>query len=195
MGAIMHAANYKFWQTVKERYPSFFTNAFVAEFGSYNVNGSVRPLFSNCTYVGIDWRPGPNVDVVGLAHQVKLPYNLFDTVISASMLEHDPYWKLSLTTMIRYLAPSGILLLSWGAAENPQHELETAPDGCFHALPAGPVLLELHRQGIHLAEFHYEDLLNFDGIVPGGVCLVGFKDKLISKYHSIDSLRTADIVI
>ena len=31
----------------------------VCEFGSYNVNGSARPLFVGCEkYVGIDTRPG-----------------------------------------------------------------------------------------------------------------------------------------
>ena len=36
-------------------------------------------------YIGLDWRPGPGVDVVGLVHEYQ-PGRLFDTVISTEML-------------------------------------------------------------------------------------------------------------
>ncbi len=55
-----------------------------AEFGSFNVNGTVRILFDCDHYVGIDWIAGPCVDVVSLAHEVNFQYQ-FDTIITASM--------------------------------------------------------------------------------------------------------------
>ena len=43
----------------------------VLECGSYNVNGSVRDLFAVREYIGLDWRPGPGVDVVNLVHEYR----------------------------------------------------------------------------------------------------------------------------
>jgi len=49
----------------------------VLEVGSYDVNGSVRPLFKNRqrfpSYTGIDMREGPGVDMVGVASD--LPFD------------------------------------------------------------------------------------------------------------------------
>ena len=33
----------------------------VVEFGSYNVNGTLRPIFGNAKYIGIDMPAGPGV--------------------------------------------------------------------------------------------------------------------------------------
>lgn len=153
----MHKANLLWWAHCAEKYAPWFVGPNrVAEFGSLNVNGSVRQFFSGQReYVGIDWRKGPNVDVVSLAHRVKLEPG-YDTIISASMLEHDPYWEKSLERMVKHLAPHGGLFLSWGAARNNPHRFETAPDGLFHSLPAGKLLRALEALGLYVHEFRYE---------------------------------------
>lgn len=143
--------------------------------------GSVRNYFPNyMEYIGVDWRPGPNVNVVCMAKDMQFDHQ-FDVVISASMLEHDPTWQESLTRMVQYLKPDGIFLLSWGAAKNHPHCLETSVDNKFHALKSGLVLNELEHLGIYVHEFHYEaklpyvkkgDLKRHSGF--GEVCLVGF---------------------
>ena len=98
-------------------------DALVLEVGSYNVNGSVRDHFHNfSSYTGVDFRPGPNVDEVCLAHDMDFDVK-FDVVISSSMLEHDRHWRDSITNMESHLKDDVILLLSWGAANNDPHGL------------------------------------------------------------------------
>jgi SAM-dependent methyltransferase len=184
----MHTANRKFWRYCQRKYARYFKGQVnVLEVGSQNVNGSVREYFKkaksrNKTYIGVDWRAGPGVDVICLAHNMVFDKK-FDVVISCSMLEHDPNWGKSLVSMIQYLKEDGILLLSWGAALNPPHCLETATDNQFHGLPAEYVIDIVQQNGIYIHEFRYEGLLSFttkrDYVSPGGmgeVCLVGFKD-------------------
>ena len=63
----------------------------VCEFGSRDVNGSIRALFPGTRYVGVDGQPGPGVDAVGDAATWKPdPFQLFDIVISTETLEHAP---------------------------------------------------------------------------------------------------------
>ena len=55
--------------------------------GSYDVNGCVRCLFTD--YIGLDMRPGPNVDIVAMASSIHFGDDLFDVVTCLEMLEHD----------------------------------------------------------------------------------------------------------
>ena len=198
----MHPANKLFWSNCKVRYPRYFEeNNRVLEFGSYDINGSIRPLFQSRDYVGIDWRPGPNVDHVSLAHNVRL--SDADVVVSASMLEHDPYWAMSLETMVLHLRTEGLMILSWGAARNREHCLAEAPDGLFHALPAGRVLRQLQKLGMVVHEFWYESSLatmgfarNSDG--TGEVGLVAFvqcsQANTMHPFRHFDALLPEDAV-
>ena len=183
----MHAANRRFWQRAKAQYPRYFDNpeARVVEFGSYNINGTIRDQFASHHYTGVDWIAGPCVDVVSLAHDAPFPPESCDAVVSASMLEHDPYWQRSLAKMVGVLKPDGLLALSWGAARNGEHCNETAPDGKFHALKAGLVLQELAALNIYVHFFQYEriegqetkPLTDSDiSYFVGEVTLIGFKD-------------------
>ena len=175
----MHQANSMFWDMCKKTYPHYFKNSRVIEFGSFYVNGSVKEHFDNPKeYVGVDWRAGPYVDLVSFAHDVTYDHT-YDVVISASMLEHDPHWEKSLLNMIKGLSEDGILLLSWGAARNRAHELDTACDGLFHALPAGKVLKLLADNDIYVHEFLYESQIKASELPSGGegeVCLVAFRN-------------------
>lgn len=153
----MHPANARFWKELVRAHPEDFVNKRIGEFGSFNINDPEnlpRSLTTGCDYVGIDWRDGPNVDHVSLAHEVDL--DPFDTIVSASMLEHDPYWEKSLERMVELLRPGGLLALSWGVARNVSHCLEEAPDGKFHALRAKLVLEKLADLGVHVRLFAYE---------------------------------------
>jgi len=189
----MHYENRLFWKRCSQKYPRYFNDpSKAAEFGSLNINGSVRE-WSRCSdYTSIDWREGPCVDFVSLAHEVPFIPETFDTVVSASMLEHDPYWKQSVAKMVEVLKPDGLLAISWGAALNTPHEFATAPDGEFHALKAGHVLSVLNDLGLYIHEFQYERSIT-EGVMDdplftvhrlkdpmygmGTVVLVAFKDK------------------
>lgn len=177
----MHHNNELFWLACKKKYPSHFSKSRIVEFGSYYINGSVRSYFDTPSeYIGVDWRAGPGVDVVSFAHEFKCD-GKFDVVISASMLEHDPHWCQSIQRMVEVLSNNGILLLSWGAARNAEHEHDTACDGEFHALPAGKVLTLLANEGIYVHEFLYESQFGKSELPSGGdgeVCLVAFKNPI-----------------
>jgi SAM-dependent methyltransferase len=195
-GAEVHLSNLLFWNYCSRKYPRYFKDPSVLEVGSYDVNGSVRTFFERpVRYVGVDWRPGPGVDQVSLAHEMSFE-EPFDVVISASMLEHDRHWQRSLSSMVKHLKEDGILFLSWGGALNPTHDLDTADDGCFHSLPAGQVISHLETLGIHVHEFRYEGLqfpreCMGDGM--GEVCLVAFRDKKFAPGEShLDGLLPGD---
>ncbi len=90
-----------------------FAGQTVQEVGSLDVIGSVRPLFANVSsYVGIDFRQGPNVDVVMNAHNLEFQADGFDVVISTEMLEHDDEFRVSVKEMGRVLKKGGILILT-----------------------------------------------------------------------------------
>lgn len=156
----MHFENRLFWMSCAREYPHYFKDpSRVIEFGSLNINGSVRNVFKCSDYTGVDWMDGADVDLVSLAHEVSFESMSFDTVVSASMLEHDPYWKKSLIKMIELLKKDGLLAISWGTALNAPHHFKTAPDGEFHALKAGSVLQLLESYGLYIHLFKYERTL------------------------------------
>jgi len=90
------------------------------DIGSYNVNGCVRDLFSD--YLGYDMQPGPNVDVVGSAHDIPRADNTFDTVLCLEMLEHDSAFWESIPEMKRVLKPGGTLIITTRGIGFPHHD-------------------------------------------------------------------------
>lgn len=200
----MHIANMKAWLYCKAKYAKYFSEVDnIVEFGSHNVNGTIRNLFSGYKkYIGIDWRAGPNVDMVSLAHEAPLN-DLFDTVASSSLLEHDPYWEKTIRKMVSSLKEDGCIMLSWGSALNPQHCHEHACDGLFHPLPVKSVTDLLEQLGVYVHELKYEG--NIPGVLDedcvsnrgmGEVVLIAFKDK---KYalgdRNLDELTPEDALL
>lgn len=189
----MHFEDRLFWQRCSKEYPRYFNDpSKVIDFGSYNINGSIRDWCNCSTFIGVDWIAGPCVDLVSLTHEVPFKPEAFDTVLSASMLEHDPYWERSLEKMVEVLKKDGLFAISWGAARNPVHHLKMAPDGKFHPLKAGLVIQLLEKLGMYIHEFQYQRTIclesgdeefiksHLEGKVMygmGEVVLVGFKDK------------------
>jgi len=152
----MHESDLLWWEYCREKYTARFVGGpAVLEVGSLNLNGSIRQFFTARSYLGIDWRPGRDVDRVVFAHEFESSER-FDVIASASMLEHDQYWPLSLRNMVEHLEESGALFLTWGSALCEPHCFEAADDGKFHALPAGRVLDLLRDLGIYVHEFRYQ---------------------------------------
>lgn len=129
----MHDSVQHFGRQTKESYPQIFDCERVLEFGSYNVNGSLRPLFNASEYIGIDHRPGPGVDKVSLAHAyADHPDGYFDTVFATSLLEHDPYWHQTLRRMADLVKVGGSMFLTTHGPEMAPHELHCAPEHHFY---------------------------------------------------------------
>jgi SAM-dependent methyltransferase len=81
------------------------------EVGSRDYNGSVKPLFIG-PYVGVDMEDGPRVDGIMRADDLLFADNSFDCVVTTEMLEHDPYFWLSMAEMARVLRPGGFLIVT-----------------------------------------------------------------------------------
>ncbi len=98
----------------------------VLEVGSYDVNGSVRPIveaLGPASYTGIDQTEGPGVDVVWSADRIVERYGrgAFDVVISTEMLEHVGDWQLIVSELVGVLAWGGLLLLTTRSEGFPYH--------------------------------------------------------------------------
>ena len=130
----MHKQVMQFLSSVKEQYPALFRATSVLECGSLNINGTPRIFFAEPTeYIGLDWRPGPGVDVVSLAHEYRgHPDGHFDVAISTEMLEHDPHWNHSVWRMMQLIKPGGALIVTCAGERRPEHELYTSPEHGYY---------------------------------------------------------------
>lgn len=106
----------------------------IADIGSYDVNGSYRPLFANpgWHYQGLDLAAGPNVDLV-LTSPYRLPFaaESLDVVISGQAFEHVEYFWLTWLEVVRALKPGGIAFLI-APSRGPEHRY---PVDCWRFYP------------------------------------------------------------
>ncbi len=119
----MHKEQREFCEQVKEKFPEYFTQSRVIDFGSLDVNGNNRYLFdTSCTYTGVDLGPGKNVDVVLSAH-LFTPEPGFepDVIISTEMLEHDRNWDRSLRNMLHMLKRGGLIIVTCATDDREEH--------------------------------------------------------------------------
>lgn len=121
MGSLMHSQ-------ARDFIAGWRTNApvTVAEIGSKNINGSVRDLFPNASWTGLDIRPGPDVDVVANPMDWSPPA-LVDFVITCEVLEHTVEWALVVLQGWSWLKPGGWLLITCAGPGRGHH---SAVDGC-----------------------------------------------------------------
>ena len=116
-----HEAQRLFFKNIKDDLPEYFDRVNVVDFGSKDYNGSLKSLFTNSEYIGVDISPGRNVNVVSAAHNYSVNIPTYDTVVSGEMLEHDEYWKKSLKKMYDILLPEGLLVISCAGKDRPEH--------------------------------------------------------------------------
>ena len=66
------------------------------------------------------------VDINNHIHKVQsLERGVFDVVISTEMLEHDKYYKESLKSMIEYLKPNGLFILTCATKGRRAHGIKS----------------------------------------------------------------------
>ena len=127
----------------------------VLDVGSLDVNGSYRVLFKDddVEYTGLDIVEGKGVDIV-----VENPYwwhevlhDVFDVVISGSMLEHATYPWESMKQIHRALKPGGYCVTVAPGAGEHSHGYHGYPSDCFRFFPDGMASLH-HWAGLMVLE-------------------------------------------
>ena len=94
----------------------------ILEIGSYDVNGSVRELFTDSiSYIGADLIEGPGVDLVKSGHEIDLESNSFDLTLSCECFEHNPYWLETFQNMIRMTKPGGLVVFTCASSYRLEH--------------------------------------------------------------------------
>jgi len=123
-----HPEQRAYLTALRARFPWWFTGTSVLEIGSLNINGTVRDLFADCTYVGVDVAPGPGVDVVGLGQELDYADEAFDVAISAECFEHNPAWLETFANMRRMC--SGLVVFTCATEGRAEHGTARSTPEC-----------------------------------------------------------------
>jgi SAM-dependent methyltransferase len=110
----MHVSSLEHVDRLVRKYLTGAPNQHVVDLGSYDVNGSYKPFFSQpgWTYTGVDLAAGPNVDVVLTSpYRLPLPSHSADVMVSGQAFEHIEYFWLTWLEMARVLKPGGLIFL------------------------------------------------------------------------------------
>ena len=132
----MHQSSYRHMERLVEKYLDSHQMTKIYDLGSFDVNGSYRPLFKqpNWSYKGIDLESGPNVDIIlDSPYQFPLPSRSSDVIISGQAFEHIDYFWLTWLEFIRVLKPGGIIFLL-APSRGPEHRY---PVDCWRFYPDG----------------------------------------------------------
>lgn len=132
----------------------------VLEVGSREVTGtsSARSLFTKAKYVGFDYYPGNNVDVVGDAHKLSTYFDKeqkFDLIYSSAVFEHLAMPWVVAQEISKLLKVGGMLFIethfSYSSHERPWHFFQFSDMGlralfspalgfeCIEAAMANPI--------------------------------------------------------
>ena len=120
----------------------------VLEVGALNINGTVRDLFPQEGYIGLDIRDGPGVDIVGdicdrsyieadYIEEKAALLERFNTVLCCETLEHIPRPWQAIAAMRRALKPGGLFIGTWCFV----YAIHNEPEDYWRATPAGFRLL------------------------------------------------------
>lgn len=97
----------------------------VIEIGSRDINGTVRDLFPNARYVGVDVVDGKGVDVVADA-ATWTPKRKADIVVCCEVFEHTDAWQDIVANAAKMLRKGGRLIVT---CAGPGRKPHSAVDG------------------------------------------------------------------
>ena len=122
----------------------------VIDVGACDINGTYRDLFPGGKYVGVDVRPGPNVDVIMGSKEWKA-LKKADAVISGQSLEHAEYVQGFMAEIYGAVKSGGLVCIIAPSAGSPQADAN-AP---FHHLlhPKEAALLSGYRLAKRRSEY------------------------------------------
>lgn len=131
----MHISSYENMLKATEKHLKNKTGT-VLDIGSYDVNGSYKPIFvaKGFNYIGADLEKGPNVDVI-LSNPYKYSFrsNMFDVVVSGQAFEHIEYFWMAIVEMARVTKIGGIIIII-APSRGPEHRY---PQDCWRFYPDG----------------------------------------------------------
>ncbi len=109
----MHETAYKHCEKFYAKYLSEHpANTKVVDFGSYDTNGCLKPIFKNMEYTGIDMSAGPNVDIVTNNQSTPFENDSFDVITSSSNFEHDDCFWVTFLEMCRIVKSGGYIYIN-----------------------------------------------------------------------------------
>lgn len=121
----MHKSAYKNADQFYNKYCKIdIENKKILDIGSYDVNGTLKPIFKYGQYVGLDQSHGPNVDIVSSSHNIALPKETFDIIVSSSCFEHDDMFWLTFLEMSRLVKEDGYIYIN-APSSGPYHAYPT----------------------------------------------------------------------
>jgi hypothetical protein len=126
------------------------------ECGARDVNGSVRDLFPNTSWVGVDIGDGPGVDVVADFADYTHPEPV-DLVVSTEVLEHTCRWRDIVAAAARNLRDGGkVIITAASHGRAPHSAVDGGPDiGSEHYANIDPH--ELHEAlSAHFTQVHVQ---------------------------------------
>ena len=141
-----HASQMRFVMKVKNQFPAYFTNTKVLDVSSLDMNGTIRPLFTNCDYLGVDIRAGKNVDLVIAGHLLDRPDGYFNVSASCECFEHDSTWSKTFYNMVRMT--NGLVFFTCASTGRPEHCLGVSPTQYYK----------------NLTKTDFQNIFNFDGL-------------------------------
>jgi Methyltransferase domain len=118
---LMHAAAFAFVASVATDRPS----GLVVELGGFNINGSIRELFTE-PYLSTDIRPGRGVDVVADA-STYVPPEPPACVVCCEVLEHTADAEAICRNAYRMLQPGGMFIVTAAGEGRTPHSSTDRP--------------------------------------------------------------------
>jgi SAM-dependent methyltransferase len=109
----------------------------VVDIGSKDVSpdgkGSLKPFVpSNAKYIGLDFDPGLNVDLVTTSpYSFPLDSESVDIIVTSSCFEHSAFFWLTFNEIMRVLKPSGLAYIN-APSNGPFHR---HPEDCYRFYP------------------------------------------------------------
>ena len=132
----MHLSSFEHMQDIANRFLVKESPISVLDIGSYDVNGSYKPIFQRGgnRYTGLDMVAGPNVDIVPAStYQFPLASNSFDLIVSGQTFEHTEFFWVTWLEMVRVTKPNGLIFLI-APSRGPEHRY---PQDCWRFYPDG----------------------------------------------------------
>lgn len=150
-----HKEQQDFCEYVKSLFPDRFSSKLVLDIGSLDINGSIKHLFTNCEYIGVDVGEGRNVDIISKGHLYHSDRQ-FDVVSSTECFEHDEFYGLTIHNMYRLLKPGGLFFFTCASEGRPEHGTRnTTPENA-------PYIAELSDYYKNVTEKDIREIINID---------------------------------